>query len=99
MTLQFDAKWIEFWKTCIGLVRIRKSKLTIAGVEDLWDCQAMVFRATVLSRGLVASTLAVDPVGDFSLPDVNDTSPRSAQEISPRDYMHQVTAYYFGSAN
>jgi hypothetical protein len=59
----------------------------------------MIFRATLLNLGLVASLMAVDPVGDFSLPDVNDTSPRSAQEVSPRDYLHQVTAYYFGSSN
>lgn len=37
-------------------------------------------------------------VADFKLEDVNTTSPRYQQDVSPRDYRHQVSAYYFGSA-
>jgi hypothetical protein len=39
-----------------------------------------------------------DPVPDFSLLDVNDTSPRSGETVSPRDYAGQVSAWYFGHA-
>lgn len=35
---------------------------------------------------------------DFSLVDKNLTSPRSGEGVSPRDYLHQVTAYYFGAS-
>ena len=34
-------------------------------------------------------------VPNFSLPDVNDESPRFGQNISPRDYQGQVTGWYF----
>lgn len=34
-------------------------------------------------------------VSDFSLPDQNPTSPRSGQAISPRDYLGDVSGWYF----
>jgi hypothetical protein len=58
----------------------------------------MILRSVVLSFGLVSLASAVDPVADFSLPDVNESSPRLGKEVSPRNYLHQVTAYYFGSS-
>ena len=33
---------------------------------------------------------------DFSLPDVNANSARHRELISPRDYLGQVSAWYFG---
>jgi hypothetical protein len=36
---------------------------------------------------------------DFRLPDVNPNSPRYGVEVSPRDYMLQVSGYYFGAAH
>lgn len=38
------------------------------------------------------------PVADFSLTDVNATSPRFDTPVSPRDYIGRVTAWYFGHA-
>jgi len=35
---------------------------------------------------------------DFSLTDVNPNSPTSGQAVSPRDYLEQVSAWYFGHA-
>lgn len=35
---------------------------------------------------------------DFSIQDVNDTSPRFNDMVSPRDYQGQVSAWYFGHA-
>ena len=37
-------------------------------------------------------------VPDFSLPDVNETSATHGQDVSPRDYEGNVTAFYFGLA-
>ena len=35
---------------------------------------------------------------DFSLPDVNATSPRYDEMVSPRDYLQAVSGWYFGHA-
>ena len=34
----------------------------------------------------------------FSVVDVNPTSPRSGEMVSPRDYLERVSAWYFGHA-
>jgi hypothetical protein len=41
---------------------------------------------------------AGEMVAAFSLPDVNPASPRFGQVVSPRDYLGQVSAWYFGHA-
>jgi hypothetical protein len=35
---------------------------------------------------------------DFLLPDVNEYSATSGQDVSPRDYLGVVSAWYFGDA-
>ena len=35
---------------------------------------------------------------DFALEDVNAASPTTAEDVSPRDYLGKVSAYYFGHA-
>lgn len=35
-------------------------------------------------------------VPDFSLVDVNPASRTAGQAVSPRDYLHRVSAWYFG---
>jgi hypothetical protein len=42
--------------------------------------------------------LSAEPLPDFTLPDVNETSPQAGTEVSPRDYQHRVSVYYFGAA-
>ena len=45
---------------------------------------------------------AQTPAADFSLPDENSTSLRrrvTSLPVSPRNYLHQVTAWYFGHEN
>ena len=37
-------------------------------------------------------------VPDFGLVDVNDTSPRYEEEVSPRDYLEAVSGWYFTHA-
>ncbi|MBP34838.1 MAG: hypothetical protein CMP31_04215 [Roseibacillus sp.] len=52
----------------------------------------------VLGLWVTASVLPAEPIPDFSLVDQNPSSPRFGNSVSPRDYRHQVSAYYFGSA-
>ena len=35
---------------------------------------------------------------DFALTDVNAASPTATQDVSPRDYVGKVSAWYFGHA-
>jgi hypothetical protein len=42
--------------------------------------------------------LATEPVQDFALQDVNPTSATYQADVSPRQYVGQISAYYFGSA-
>jgi hypothetical protein len=50
--------------------------------------------------GLAAvSGWASDPVPDFRLENVNPNSPRFQAQVSPRDYILQVSGYYFGHAS
>ncbi len=37
-------------------------------------------------------------IPDFSLKDFNPNSARYFEDVSPRDYLGQVSAWYFGSA-
>lgn len=48
---------------------------------------------------LSAGSALAQPVPDFSLRDVNPGSPRSNTMVSPRDYVLQVSGYYFGAAH
>ena len=41
---------------------------------------------------------SADALPDFSLPDVNPNSVRFGDEVSPRDYLAKVSAWYFGAA-
>jgi hypothetical protein len=39
-----------------------------------------------------------EPAPDFLVVDVNPNSPTASQDVSPRDYVGQVSGYYFGAA-
>lgn len=60
--------------------------------------QPSLTRLFAAGLGALVATpfLHAEPVADFLLEDLNPTSPRYQQMVSPRDYLHQVTAYYFG---
>jgi hypothetical protein len=65
--------------------------------------RAFVALCTMIMRAMflfltVQLGFSLEPVADFRLPDVNMTSPRSGEEVSPRDYLHRVTVYYFGAS-
>ncbi len=38
------------------------------------------------------------PLPDFALVDVNSTSGTFEQQVSPRNYIGEVSGYYFGNA-
>ncbi len=55
--------------------------------------------ASVPAAALLLATASSGQIlADFKLPDANPTSPRFGEEVSPRDYRHQVSLWYFGSA-
>ena len=47
---------------------------------------------------LVAAEAESTAMPDFALVDVNQSSATANQEVSPRDYLQQVSGWYFGSA-
>ncbi len=49
------------------------------------------------ASGLLAAAEG-EPLPDFSLVDVNQTSASYSQTISPRDYIGQTAVWYFGHA-
>ncbi|MCI0539690.1 MAG: hypothetical protein L0Z50_31160 [Verrucomicrobiales bacterium] len=57
-----------------------------------------VFPCVLLLFGCVVSR-AAELVPDFTLTDVNPKSNRQGGIVSPRDYVQQVSGYYFGAAH
>lgn len=63
----------------------------------------MVFpmRRAIITLGVmigIGSGLAIEPAPDFHLADVNTNSLRFQAKVSPRDYVLQVSGYYFATA-
>jgi hypothetical protein len=57
---------------------------------------AVLLTACSWNDGTVGPTIGDAAVVDFGLLDVNPTSPRADQIVSPRDYLGSVSAWYFG---
>lgn len=55
-------------------------------------CAVMIVLLTTSSVGYALM------VPDFALEDVNSTSFTYEQQVSPRDYLHQASGWYFGHA-
>jgi hypothetical protein len=47
---------------------------------------------------LASSVFGAEPEPDFRLTDVSTSSARPGAVVSPRDYVMQVSGYYFGEA-
>ena len=74
------------------------STLTAAGpFANLPFVKGMYLSVFVLIGGILAR--AADQLPDFKLSDVNPNSNRRAGWVSPRDYLLQVSGYYFGEAH
>ncbi|MSU62793.1 MAG: hypothetical protein EXS31_10420 [Pedosphaera sp.] len=54
--------------------------------------------ALLISAAGLVSGFCADAVPDFLLRNVNAKSSRPEARVSPRDYLLQVSAYYFGSS-
>jgi len=67
---------------------------TIIGQE--WTCAV----SSIDSQGLatIGESSVLLRIADFSLEDLNSTSATSGLQVSPRDYLTQVTAWYFGDS-
>jgi hypothetical protein len=51
-----------------------------------------------LSEAVTSVVATVDAAPDFSLADLNETSVRFDEPVSPRDYLAKVSGWYFGHA-
>jgi hypothetical protein len=58
------------------------------------------FQKLLLCAGLLAMIplAGAEPVPDFQLLDINPNSVRHQSPVSPRDYLLQVSGFYFGQA-
>jgi hypothetical protein len=52
----------------------------------------------VLEERLMLAGAGTDAQPDFHLTDVNDSSGSAGNAVSPRDYLEQTSAWYFGHA-
>ena len=60
------------------------------------ELRQMLHAGTVVTTGLAEGE--ADAMPDFALTDVNSSSNTYQQEVSPRDYLDQVSGWYFGQA-
>ena len=61
-----------------------------------WTCSVSSMDSQQLAT--IGASSALLRIADFSLEDLNFTSPSQGLQISPRDYLTQVTAWYFGDS-
>ena len=54
--------------------------------------------ALQILASILSSTAVFAQAPDFHLQDVSVSSPRRETIVSPRDYIMQVSGYYFGAA-
>lgn len=72
-------------------IRTKRRLLRVEKLESRW-----MFHGDPLAD-LVAEGEA-GPLPDFALVDVNSTSGTFEQQVSPRNYIGEVSGYYFGNA-
>ena len=64
-----------------------------------WTCRVVANDGELDGPAGEASVfLSTESVADWSLEDVNATSPTTGQSVSPRDYLQKVSGWYFGHA-
>ena len=56
----------------------------------------LLLTACTWNDDVAGSGAGSNALADFGLLDVNPTSPRSGEIVSPRDYLGSVSAWYFG---
>jgi hypothetical protein len=60
---------------------------------------AVASLAAGLALAACGPAAPVGPVPDFALPDVNAASPSFQKDVSPRDFLGKVSAWYFGHSS
>ena len=85
-------------------VRFFESGFTVGYSRPLFrflGIESLERRVLLAGDVAIAEALSVDNnevAPDFALLDTNETSPTFGQSVSPRDYQHQLSAWYFGHA-
>jgi hypothetical protein len=87
------AKWMQFGRRPSRFRGLRSRRVMVL--------ESLEMRALMSADGVSAIVSSAEAesstvISDFSLIDVNANSPTHAQSVSPRDYLNQVSAYYFG---
>jgi hypothetical protein len=60
--------------------------------------ETLEWRQMLHGSDLLGAEGETEPLADFSLVNANPNSDTFDQEVSPRDYLGGVSAYYFGAA-
>ena len=71
--------------------------LTLKNHIKLWSLASSFGICIILSAGSPVA-IGAEIIPDFSLTDVNKTSSTYNQPVSPRNYLEQVSGWYFGYA-
>jgi hypothetical protein len=79
-----------------GRTKTRAFGLTLALRLAIYNADMWFVPQLLLALLGTATVLAQAP--DFRLTDVGSLSPRRGKIVSPRDYIMQVSGYYFGAA-
>ena len=72
-----------------------RQRLSVAAAAAL---SVALLAACTWNDDVATPVAGASAVPDFGLVDVNPTSPRADQVVSPRDYLGSVSAWYFGHA-
>ena len=74
-----------------------KNHSNVKNHSKLWSLAGSFIICVILPAALPVAVGAA-MVFDFALTDVNSTSSTYNQSVSPRDYLEQVSGWYFGYA-
>ena len=77
---------------------LRRIRNAIVNPHRMTTSVQSAVAAEVLEERLMLDGVGVDAQPDFHLTDVNTTSSTFDQDVSPRDYLEEVSAWYFGHA-
>jgi hypothetical protein len=98
---------------CLGIRNATVLGEVLAGVDGVATFSGLVPETVPVGRqalfqaaaprtddhsAVVAVTVTPPPHPDFQLADLNPTSPRYGDQVSPRDYLEAVSGWYFGHA-
>ena len=72
--------------------------LSRSSVKLRWAAGIHVGLSVLLALFATPSASGAGLMPDFELLDTNPNSPRYDQPVSPRDYLRQVSGWYFGHA-